>query len=38
MANFYWDGEVLYLGKPVNAHALPWHYGIVWFMVQTPLL
>jgi hypothetical protein len=38
MANFYWDGEVLYLGKPVNAHALPWHYGIVWFLVSNPLL
>ncbi len=32
-----WDDTVLYLGREVHAHELPWHYPLVWIAITTPL-
>lgn len=37
ISKFRWNGKVLYFGEHVNASKLPWHYGIVWFAITTPL-
>lgn len=38
MANFRWDGSVLYMGEIIKATDLPWHYIPVWILITTPLL
>lgn len=38
MANFRWDGSVLYLGEIIKATDLPWHYIPVWILITTPPL
>ena len=32
-----WDGDVLYWGRIISAHQLPWHYAPVWILITTPL-
>ncbi|HEY9210671.1 MAG TPA: glycosyltransferase family 39 protein [Methylotenera sp.] len=38
MANFRWDGSVLYMGEIIKATNLPWHYIPVWILITTPPL
>jgi hypothetical protein len=35
MSRFFWDNEVLYMGRFVRMNDLPWHY--VWISITTPL-
>lgn len=38
MARFRWNGSVLYFGEMVKASELPWHYFLVWFGINTPII
>ncbi len=38
MANYPWNGQVLYAGSFIHAHDLPWHYIPVWIGLTTPVL
>lgn len=38
MSNYFWNLEVLYMGKFVRPRSLPWHYLPVLFTITTPLL
>lgn len=38
MANFRWNGSVLYMGELIKATNLPWHYIPVWILITTPPL
>jgi hypothetical protein len=38
MSKFRWSGSVLYFGELIKATEIPWHYGIVWFAITTPLV
>lgn len=35
--NFFWNNNVLFLGKEIPSSNLPWTYLPVWFLVTTPL-
>jgi hypothetical protein len=35
--NFYWNNNVLFMGKEISSSQLPWTYLPVWFLVTTPL-
>jgi len=37
LANFAWDGDILFLHRIVRASALPWSYIPVWILVTTPI-
>lgn len=37
MAQYPWNGTVLYSGKRFLAADLPWHYIPVWILISTPL-
>ena len=37
MGQFPWDGAILYFGKVILAHEIPWHYVPVWISITTPL-
>ena len=37
MSHYQWQGGVLYLGNMVMANNLPWHYGLVWISITTPI-
>jgi hypothetical protein len=37
MSHYHWEGAVLYLGEMVMANDLPWHYGLVWISITTPI-
>ncbi|MBC6991681.1 ArnT family glycosyltransferase [Hymenobacter sp. BT491] len=37
LSHYPWLGEVWYLGRPVYALNLPWHYALVWIVVTTPV-
>jgi hypothetical protein len=37
MAKHPWDGKVLFLGKLLSAHDLPWYYLPVWMFITTPI-
>lgn len=36
-SKFRWDSTVLYLGENVNGQNLPWHYSIIWFLINNPI-
>jgi hypothetical protein len=38
MSKFRWSRDVLYFGELIEATKLPWHYGVVWFAITTPLV
>jgi len=38
MSKFRWDGQLLYFGDLIMASNLPWHYGITWMIITTPLV
>lgn len=38
MSSFRWNYEVLYFGELISATNLPWHYGLVWFAITTPIV
>ena len=37
MAQFRWNGDVLYFGKFIRGTELPWHYIPVWISITTPI-
>lgn len=37
MSVFRHGGEILYMGRMVDDHALPWHYIPVWVGITTPI-
>jgi hypothetical protein len=37
MGHFPWDYPILYMGDIVSAHAVPWHYILVWIEITTPV-
>ena len=38
MANFPWQGQVLFLGERIKASELPWYYSVAWFLISNPIL
>jgi hypothetical protein len=38
MSHYPQDAPVLYLGQYTQPRDLPWHYGVVWIGISTPLL
>ena len=38
MSVFRWNNYVLYMGQYVHSFSIPWHYGIVYMFVTTPVL
>lgn len=38
MSSFRWNYDVLYFGELISATKLPWHYGLVWFGITTPIV
>jgi len=38
MSHYPWGNTVLYMGKPIPADNLPWHYIPVWMIITTPLI
>jgi hypothetical protein len=38
MSKYDYGKAVLYLGKYIGSHALPWHYLPVWIGISTPLV
>lgn len=37
MTHYGFNPDVLYLGKYISPHSLPWHYIPVWIAVTTPI-
>ncbi len=37
MSVFRHGGEILYMGRMVDDHDLPWHYIPVWIAITTPI-
>jgi len=37
MADYPWQGSVLYMGQIIKATNLPWHYILVWVGITTPI-
>lgn len=37
LSTYPWEGDVLFLGKFVSSHQLPWYYLLVWIAITTPL-
>jgi hypothetical protein len=37
MGHHPWGGSILYMGKIVSGHAVPWHYLPVWIAITTPV-
>jgi hypothetical protein len=37
LSHFRWQGDLLYMGQVVNATKIPWHYGLVWMSITTPI-
>ncbi|RZK60560.1 MAG: hypothetical protein EOO59_06815, partial [Hymenobacter sp.] len=37
LSHFRWSGQVLYWGRVLPAHRLPWHYALVWMSLTTPV-
>lgn len=37
MSVFRHGGDILYMGRMVDDHALPWHYIPVWVGITTPI-
>ncbi len=38
MSQFPQETSMLYLGQRISSLRVPWHYGIVWLGVTTPIL
>ena len=38
MSVFRWNDYVLYMGNYTRASELPWHYGLVYMFITTPVL
>ncbi|MGB0840547.1 MAG: hypothetical protein ACPGXL_10415, partial [Chitinophagales bacterium] len=38
MSQFDWGGDILYYGNWIKASTVPWHYGLGWMFVTTPIL
>jgi len=37
MAQFRWQGDVLYFGEFIRGTEIPWHYIPVWISITTPI-
>lgn len=35
-AHFDWPYDVFFEGRMISAEALPWHYGIKWYLITLP--
>jgi hypothetical protein len=38
MSHYTWDGQVYFMGRFIDATALPWYYLPVWIAITTPPL
>lgn len=37
LSHFYWQGNLLYMGKVMAGSSIPWHYALVWMSITTPV-
>lgn len=37
MSHYSLNTDILYLGKYISPHSVPWHYIPVWIMISTPI-
>jgi len=37
-SNYDWVGQMLFDGKVISSHSLPWNYIPVWFFITVPLI
>ncbi|MEM9052169.1 MAG: glycosyltransferase family 39 protein [Bacteroidota bacterium] len=38
LSKYSWDGDMRYFNTWVNSQDLPWHYGLAWIHISTPIV